>query len=97
MALREFSDANGRAWQVWETHPSPPTAAEGTALEKFLSSRHKDGTSYPTVRQQFASGWLTFASGDERRRLAPIPDAWDQSGIDGLRQYLSSSTPIEKR
>ena len=30
------------------------------------------------LREGFANGWLSFDAGDETRRLAPIPEAWDQ-------------------
>jgi len=31
----------------------------------------------PRVRAELAGGWLAFQSRKERRRLAPIPEAWD--------------------
>jgi hypothetical protein len=30
-----------------------------------------------TVSPTYATGWLTFESGGERRRLAPIPPDWE--------------------
>jgi len=32
----------------------------------------------PTVRERFRGGWLSFDSGDETRRLVPIPAGWQQ-------------------
>jgi hypothetical protein len=31
-----------------------------------------------TIREHFRAGWLAFDSGVETRRLAPIPDGWEQ-------------------
>lgn len=31
------------------------------------------------LRSEFAGGWLTFESGEERRRLAPIPTGWESA------------------
>jgi hypothetical protein len=43
------------------------------------------------VRPQYAGGWLSFQRGDERRRLFPIPSAWEAAGDDQLRLWLRSS------
>jgi hypothetical protein len=32
----------------------------------------------PTVRERFRGGWLSFDSGEETRRLVPIPTGWQQ-------------------
>lgn len=36
------------------------------------------------LRSEFAAGWLTFESGDERRRLAPIPPEWESANESKL-------------
>jgi hypothetical protein len=46
------------------------------------------------VRPQFASGWLAFESEAERRRLAPIPRAWEDAGDGGLRDFLAQAVPV---
>lgn len=43
------------------------------------------------IRPEFADGWLTFESGTEKRRLAPVPDGWDTLPTDGLRILLSTA------
>src|SRR5687767_5327555 len=40
------------------------------------------------VRPQFASGWLAFESEAERRRLAPIPRAWEEVADGELCELL---------
>jgi hypothetical protein len=46
------------------------------------------------VRPQFASGWLAFESGAERRRLAPIPTGWMDSDDGALRLLLQQAVPL---
>lgn len=36
MALREFSDDNGRQWQAWDTHPASLQADQRPVREKYL-------------------------------------------------------------
>ncbi|HVX38280.1 MAG TPA: hypothetical protein VHB25_01810 [Gemmatimonadaceae bacterium] len=39
-------------------------------------------------------GWLTFESPAGRRRLAPIPDGWEQAGPDRLRELCAAAEPV---
>ena len=57
MAYREFRDAAGATWTVWETYPTRPGAIDAA----------------------WRGGWLTFESGEIRRRLAPIPRGWNDA------------------
>jgi hypothetical protein len=45
------------------------------------------------VRPGFEGGWLGFESGDERRRLAPVPASWEEASDDELREMLSRAQP----
>jgi hypothetical protein len=49
------------------------------------------------VRTRYAEGWLSFQSGDgqDRRRLIPVPKAWESASEDDLRAYLRSARPAE--
>jgi hypothetical protein len=31
-----------------------------------------------TLPEDWKGGWLTFESGDEKRRLAPVPEGWER-------------------
>jgi hypothetical protein len=48
------------------------------------------------VRPQFASGWLAFESTDERRRLAPVPDAWADADDGTLCEFLAQATVVKR-
>jgi hypothetical protein len=93
MALREFNDASGVNWQVWDTHPTVVRELDGaSALSRFMNSRPAlAGLQPSTVRPSFKAGWLTFACGEWRRRLAPVPAEWDRLDESGLRTLLGQS------
>ncbi len=45
------------------------------------------------VRPGFEGGWLGFECEAERRRLAPVPDGWEEASEDGLREMLARAQP----
>ena len=60
-----------------------------------MSSRPaREGAEPSLVRDAYKAGWLTFASGDEKRRLAPIPQQWESQSDDVLRKWLVSAEVI---
>lgn len=42
------------------------------------------------VRAQYANGWLSFqiSTGEDRRRLVPLPNDWEHASDDQIRAYL---------
>jgi hypothetical protein len=48
------------------------------------------------VRPQFASGWLAFECEAERRRLAPIPRAWEDAADGALCELLAQAAPVAR-
>ena len=48
------------------------------------------------VAGEFSNGWLCFEGGGEKRRLAPVPDGWDQAGPDRLATWLQSAKRVVK-
>jgi hypothetical protein len=46
------------------------------------------------VPQELQQGWLAFQNGDERRRLAPIPDNWVTLGEAALLTLLEKADRI---
>jgi len=61
MAYREFHDADGVRWEVWDVLPNQVTST--------LRSRLR-------LPPELLRGWLAFYSAKEARRLAPIPATW---------------------
>jgi hypothetical protein len=61
MAYREFNDADGVRWEVWDVLPHD--------IAPTLKSRLR-------LPSELHAGWLAFYSATEARRLAPIPATW---------------------
>ena len=94
--LREFVDRYGRMWEVWDTHPERADASDGgSALTRYMAAQPETADGRPmSVRRQYESGWLTFASGTDRRRLSPIPDDWQHADAATLARYLEGAHDI---
>jgi hypothetical protein len=88
MNERRFRDWVGCTWAVWSVRPDGNAEAESM---EYLPRALRDG-------------WLVFARGMERRRLAPIPDGWwrcDDGELWGLcqdaemvRAYGATAFPV---
>lgn len=75
MALREFADARGNSWRVWETRP-----ASGRLRDEFLHGW------LTFERHERAAGDAAI-----RRRLAPVPDGWADLPDDDLRRLCQAA------
>lgn len=42
-------------------------------------------------------GWLCFEHGDEKRRLSPIPENWEQAPAEELERYLHAAALVPRR
>ena len=49
------------------------------------------------VPADLQSGWLAFQCGEERRRIAPLPEAWSEMSDAALVQLMSQANPIRPR
>jgi hypothetical protein len=45
----------------------------------------------------FAAGWLCFESRGEKRRLTPVPDAWERAADEVLAQWLGRAVAAGSR
>lgn len=43
------------------------------------------------------AGWLCFETGDEKRRLAPMPEAWEALADDALWALCGDARPVVRR
>jgi hypothetical protein len=98
MTHRRIHDSEGRQWDIWEVYPS--------AVERRMSGEHKaippkgDGERRSrreyrvVVPHQLQNGWLAFQAGEERRRLAPIPELWSRLADAELRELLARAEKI---
>jgi hypothetical protein len=106
---RTFKDRQGRIWDVWQVHPSAAerrfsqrrtfdedridTSERRSGEERRLGERD---TRAP-VAAEFAYGWLCFETAGEKRRLAPVPEAWDRSNDEALEEWCCVAKPAAKR
>lgn len=99
MALREFVDAHGVLWQVWEVLPMTADRRRGRerrsrprrTRERRL--RHDAAAVHALHR---SAGWLTFESKHEKRRLRPIPEGWPSQSDEDLQQLLDDAEPAPR-
>jgi hypothetical protein len=76
--IREFTDAAGVSWRVWDVYP--------------LSSTATGRADYPSIAfapTDLTKGWLCFQSAAEKRRLAPIPPEWEVCDCSVLEDLCS--------
>jgi len=96
MAHRMFSDASGREWLVWDVVPYPAARRDdaqdteiGVDTDRLTTPRHNRH-----LPPALAAGWLCFESGDERRRLGPVPADWHLLPEAGLRELIDRAERV---
>jgi len=94
VSLREFLDDDGQQWQVWDTRPATPVANVDSSSVDAAKSPSDKATDFPLLSRKREAGWLTFTAVDERRRLSPIPDAWETADETSLRAFLKTADKI---
>ena len=67
----EFMDAAGVRWKAYRVEPQRVSAA----LERLRNS-------LPAELVERRQPWLLFEAPNERRRLSPVPEGWDQHASD---------------
>ena len=94
MNKRTFADVSGLEWEVWEVYPR--LVERRMLRERRSGGRDSDERRHETVGRktqplQIRGGWLAFQSKLERRRLIPVPDAWEELTDRELRALLMLS------
>ena len=109
MGYRTVLDSDGIEWQIWEVKPvwterraadrrSPDSTGQPPAEERRSSSdRRGFDPSRPRISPGLELGWLAFASPNERRRIAPAPDGWEDMPDEGLVRLCRSAAPCPRR
>lgn len=91
---RTFTDVAGVDWEVWEVYPrllERRLLRERRAARRGTVERRHVVVGRPTQPRQILGGWLAFQSRLERRRLATVPDAWEDATDRELQGYLAQS------
>lgn len=86
MALREFADAGGGQWTVWEVNPHQ--------AEALLSP-----TGSPRKAAEPKPSWLAFEchSPPQRRRLTPYPAGWTDLSDSELAHLCQQADQVPAR
>jgi hypothetical protein len=107
MPIRSFRTADGVPWQVWNVLPgrrdeerragydrrSPDPVFRYTGPER-RSIHDRRHPAAPFLSAHLQSGWLAFESPTEKRRLAPIPRAWETLSDDQLERLCGEARPV---
>ena len=111
MSYRTFTDSSGKRWEVWLVTPAAAerrrvdrrvNKAEAETPGGLADRRHTpDRRRSPfrrhvVVASEFSEGWLCFESEGEKRRLAPVPEGWEQAGPDRLSTWLQAAKRVVK-
>ncbi len=78
--FRKITDQQGNAWSVWEVLPKGRPRRDAVI-----------GGQLPPLPAELQSGWLTFQSDTERRRLSPAPDGWHELPDGSLLALLAQA------
>ena len=109
MAYKTFVDRDGAYWQVWDSQPSKverrTSETDRRTIRRFpwTGVDRRSGVDRRTTSQRritlgqgYGSGWLTFESLVEKRRLVPIPDQWAELSQAGLRDLCLKAKTIAR-
>ena len=83
MSLREFIGSDGRRWKAWDV----------TAGQIHPKTRAED------YMKDLAEGWIVFerVDGEEKRRLCPFPEGWDEWPDAELATLCDRADPVKRR
>jgi hypothetical protein len=107
---RTFKDQHGKMWDVWQVNP---TAAERRFFQRRVKDDERTDTTerrtgrerregeFPRhrarVAAEYAHGWLCFETAGEKRRLAPVPEAWERADDETIEQWCCVAKPVTRR
>ena len=99
MAHRTFTDSAGRYWEVWTVHPANVERRRDESDEALTlrveRERRRERQYRVKLGTDWANGWLAFQTGDEKRRLTPIPGGWESASDRELEALCESAVPAQ--
>jgi hypothetical protein len=96
MPKRQFRDADGKYWDVWDVFPTDLVGR--SSYDRRASGRGDRDTAArfgPMLDPALEAGWLCFQCGLTRRRFAPIPPAWAELPDGVLRVMLEIAIAVK--
>jgi hypothetical protein len=112
VSYRTFLDSSGKRWEVWLVTPAAAerrkvdrrvvTPGGTPVVEGFVDRRRSQERRKSPFRRnvavasEYSNGWLCFESEGEKRRLAPVPEGWQEAGPDRLSSLLQAAKRVVK-
>lgn len=108
MPYKTFNAPDGTQWEVWQVLPTTTerrkSEGEGQASGRsglgttgIADRRRSDTGPKSVVTAGFENGWLCFESRKgEKRRLAPVPDGWDNATADKLWLWCRAALEVPR-
>ena len=111
MSYRTFLDSTGKRWEVWLVTPAAAerrradrraATAQGESFGALVDRRRTPERRKNPFRRtievatEFSGGWLCFESEGEKRRLAPVPEGWEEAGPDRMSAWLQAAKRVVK-
>jgi hypothetical protein len=109
MSYRTFVDRDGSYWQVWDSQPTkverrvtatdrrrPKLYAWHGVERRTVADRRMTSQRRIILSEGYGAGWLTFESLNEKRRLTPIPNRWEELSQPELRTLCEKAKRIAK-
>jgi hypothetical protein len=100
MPHRRVQDETGRWWDVWDTRPTIIDRRAGRERRRgnrAAGDRRQKSEPRVSVEPEFRKGWLAFQSGNDWRRVGPIPDAWEALSDGELLALLGRASATEAK
>ena len=71
--------------------------ATGVRWDAFAVHPSTEIATKARLPEPYQSGWLSFDSGSERRRLSPVPESWRTMTDDALRELCARAELVPRR
>jgi hypothetical protein len=68
-----------------------------TRWHVFAVRRASDSVDRAQLPEAYRTGWLVFESSTELRRMAPIPENWENLSVDELRRLCHDAASAPRR
>jgi hypothetical protein len=109
MAYRTFLDRDGAYWQVWDSQPTRVERRGSIEDRRHIKrfpwrgverrggiDRRSASQRRITLSEGYGRGWLTFESLDDKRRLVPAPEGWENANSTELRVLCERAKRVSR-
>jgi hypothetical protein len=105
---RTFLDDLARLWNAWDVIPAwgerrraerrqRVEGAGARVIDRRAGERRHHRGVRIALPPRLAQGWIAFECGTERRRVAPIPEGWNELPESALRELWRDAEQLPPR